>query len=528
MGDQLSRDAASRLEETLRHYADLIGPWAQTVARYMVTDVARRNLNAWKANSMELAKGIRVEMEQAPTGSIYAAMMDQQVGLIKSLPLDAAKRVHHLATENIVTGARSQVIADELLRTGKVTASKAKLIARTEVARAAATFTQARATYAGSTGYIWRTSKDGDVRDTHRAQDGKFILWSDPPKTDKGLAPYHAGCGPNCFPGSVEVNLGNGYLHGWRSTYTGPLALVRLDGGVEVTATPNHPMLTQRGWIAVQDLQSGDHLVQALHQVGQAAGGNVNQAPTTFQDVFDALGAVNAPELYAGFDLDLYGRAPVGQVHEVRTDWLLGESWDTNTTQSLKQLTLAVSNGVAGDALARVVLEVLHACGPGLRRQLLQLFGGHGVQPVGIGARPASQRDTMALEYLGDGSSGSAKRLGQTEAALAFGVAANQLALLGRVKQAWASCRSAPGYREANEAQALAESVRRHANGASGVLQMGTGAYKLLRLNDVSMTKHGVTPVFTIETLTGWYGVTGSSIVAKNCRCYADPVFPND
>lgn len=206
--DPLSPGVSSKIEETLRHYADLIGPWAQTVARYMVTDVARRNLNAWKANSEDMGRALREELANAPTGSYYALLMDEQVGLIKSLPLDAAQRVHLLTQEALVQGKRADVVAKQIMESGHVSAGRAKLIARTEVARTASTLTQARARYAGSTGYIWRTSRDGDVRPTHRAQEGKFFTWDNPPKTDAGLAPYHAGCGPNCrcYPEPVFPN----------------------------------------------------------------------------------------------------------------------------------------------------------------------------------------------------------------------------------------------------------------------------------------------------------------------------------
>jgi len=174
----------------------------------MVADVARRNLNAWKQNSADMGRALRDELINAPTGSYYALLMDEQVGLIKSLPLDAAQRVHDLSQEALIQGERASTIAAKILETGQVTASRAKLIARTEVSRTASTLTQARARYAGSEGYIWRTSRDGDVRPTHRAQEGNYIRWDHPPKTDKGLAPYHAGCGPNCrcYPEPVFPN----------------------------------------------------------------------------------------------------------------------------------------------------------------------------------------------------------------------------------------------------------------------------------------------------------------------------------
>lgn len=182
----------------LKAYSSLIHPWARSVANYMLADVARRDYKMWQQHSKDISQSIRSELLNAPTGSAYSALMEEQVTLITSLPLDAAERIHRLVKEGMTTGTRSPEVMKEILRTQQVSESKARLIARTEVARSAATFTQARAQFAGSDGYIWRTSKDSDVRPLHQEMEGKFVLWSDPPKLEPSLAPYHAGCGPNC------------------------------------------------------------------------------------------------------------------------------------------------------------------------------------------------------------------------------------------------------------------------------------------------------------------------------------------
>ncbi len=164
----------------------------------MIADVNRRNERAWRETGKEMGRALRMEIAHAPTGHVFSMLMDMQVDLIKSIPLDAAQRVHELTIEGLSTGERAASIALEIMRTEDVSKSKATLIARTEVARTSSTLTESRATFVGSEGYIWRTSGDGDVRPTHEAMNGKYVRWNKPPVTDKGLAPYHAGCGPNC------------------------------------------------------------------------------------------------------------------------------------------------------------------------------------------------------------------------------------------------------------------------------------------------------------------------------------------
>lgn len=187
-----------RLLDTLQGYADLMMPWAEAVAEYMVADVARRNERIWRQNSQDMAQALRAELRFGRSGLVFREAMDEQVGLIRSIPLEAGRRVQRLTEEARVTGTRAEAISKEIMRTTQVTQSRARLIARTEVSRTAANLMQARAVTAGSQGYIWRTSKDADVRDTHKAMEGVYVPWSTPPKTDPSLAPYHAGCGPNC------------------------------------------------------------------------------------------------------------------------------------------------------------------------------------------------------------------------------------------------------------------------------------------------------------------------------------------
>lgn len=109
----------------------------------------------------------------APTGETMRALMAEQVGLIRSIPLEAAERVHRLTIEALEDGTRAAAISKEIQRSGEVAKSRADLIARTEVSRAATSLTEARALAVGSTHYIWRTSGDSDVRPGHRAMEGR-------------------------------------------------------------------------------------------------------------------------------------------------------------------------------------------------------------------------------------------------------------------------------------------------------------------------------------------------------------------
>jgi SPP1 gp7 family putative phage head morphogenesis protein len=164
----------------------------------MLADVSRRDEKVWASLTGEMGYALREEIQGAPTGSMFRRLMEEQVHLITSLPLNAAERCHELVTGQLYGSARANAIAEHILQTGQVTESRAMLIARTEVGRAASALTQSRAQYVGSDGYIWRTAGDKDVRKLHRKLEGTFHKWDDPPVAGENGERAHAGAIYNC------------------------------------------------------------------------------------------------------------------------------------------------------------------------------------------------------------------------------------------------------------------------------------------------------------------------------------------
>lgn len=186
------------LNQTLRRYADMLGPWAKSVSESMVAEVAQRDEHAWAEVGREVGQALRKEVRRAPTGAAMRQLMEEQVELIKSIPIEAAQRVHKLTIEGMLNSTRAKETAKEIMRTTKVTESRAMLIARTETTRTATAMVQSRAQYIGSEGYIWRTAGDSDVRKIHKHLEGKFIKWSEPPISGENGERAHAGAIYNC------------------------------------------------------------------------------------------------------------------------------------------------------------------------------------------------------------------------------------------------------------------------------------------------------------------------------------------
>lgn len=191
------------LTSTLNRYADILTPWAESVVRRMVADVSRRDATAWEQHAREIGQTLRREIASAPTGHALRQALQERVQEITSLPRKAAERLFKLTTEAVMTSTRVKEIQQEILASGRVSLATAKMLARTGVSTTATAITKARAEHIGSPGYIWRTSKDGAVRPSHRKMEGKLVPWDKPPTLDN----YTAHCGEfancRCFPEPV-------------------------------------------------------------------------------------------------------------------------------------------------------------------------------------------------------------------------------------------------------------------------------------------------------------------------------------
>lgn len=188
---------SNELQQVLTQYSRTIEPWARAVAEKMVMRIARKDEFAWMHLGKSIGRSLRKEIQEVPTGEFLRKFLEEQVTLITSLPIDAAQRIHKLTLEGITEGTRAKEIAAEILKTGKVTESRAKLIARTEVARTASGLTMARAVHVGCRQYFWATSGDSDVRPSHKKMNGVAVDFDKPPEVDPGKF-YHAGMFPNC------------------------------------------------------------------------------------------------------------------------------------------------------------------------------------------------------------------------------------------------------------------------------------------------------------------------------------------
>lgn len=193
-----SADSADTVVKGLLDYSQIIDEWAEMVGRRMFSQVEEEEWKQWRSVSEEISQGLRDVVGNTPVGQVAQDIVYRQIQLMKSLPIEAADRVRDIqarAMEAVINGERPDQLYEMIMQSGDVAASRAKLIARTEIGRATGALTEARARAVGSEGYWWRIRGAG-TRPSHRRMKDVFVRWDNPPTLD-GMT-GHAGCLPNC------------------------------------------------------------------------------------------------------------------------------------------------------------------------------------------------------------------------------------------------------------------------------------------------------------------------------------------
>ena len=198
-----------KMQAALKSYSDALTPWAERQSARLLDQVQRSNKRAYQQKSKAMGSALKFGVGDKEVGQVARALQNEQVALIKSIPIEAGLRAQKIASDAFFEGLRAQPdqsvidrLTKEMGMTTEVATNRAKLIAVTETARANATINQARATAVGSTSYRWHNSGDGAVRESHKVYKGKrmqgqVFRWDSPPTLDDGMT-GHPGTFPRC------------------------------------------------------------------------------------------------------------------------------------------------------------------------------------------------------------------------------------------------------------------------------------------------------------------------------------------
>ncbi len=208
-------------------------------------------------------------------------------------------------------------------------------VARTETAMSAGYGQSEAARQMGADSRRWLSSRDDRVRSDHQAMDGETVGINDKYSNGMSFVGDPAG-GPeniiNCILPDNSIRV-SGLLAASRASYEGTALELITEKGNRITITPNHPILTDRGFVFAQQLRPDDNLICDNFQEGMVrVNKNITNIPTTIEQIFSSLNSLLAHSKSVGstvFDFHGDGRFIDGDINIVVVNRKLGGAFES-------------------------------------------------------------------------------------------------------------------------------------------------------------------------------------------------------
>lgn len=159
------------------------------VGRILGLEAERHTKRFMETAKRALGVDLAAVVRQEDLGDYLAAAALRNASLIKGLSDDTVKRVQTTVTNAVINGRSAADLRKELTKQFHFSDSRARLIARDQVAKTNSDLNRLRHQQAGVTEYTWRTSADERVRPRHRELEGKVYKYGEPTGAEEGLPP---------------------------------------------------------------------------------------------------------------------------------------------------------------------------------------------------------------------------------------------------------------------------------------------------------------------------------------------------
>lgn len=158
----------------------------QIIARQAgdLADTMLEQVSRFNKRDLERMLAIDINDEPAALRRALSRLRRENVALIKSIGAEMLTDVHRVVSRSVREGRRASELRELLVERFDVTESRADLIARDQTLKANSALTRVRHEQAGIDQYVWSTSKDERVRQSHQILEGRIFSWAEPPVTN--------------------------------------------------------------------------------------------------------------------------------------------------------------------------------------------------------------------------------------------------------------------------------------------------------------------------------------------------------
>jgi len=156
-----------------------------------------------------------------------------------------------------------------------------------------------------------------DYREDHKERDGHVYAIRDNWAIKRGFMakggePYYdeiTGFGVEvyCLPGDTVIPFADGVEKAYRRMYSGDLVSITTATGRSLRATPNHPVLTPKGWVPIGALNKGDSVAEVIDKSMLRSKADDDNAIPVISEIFSALNGLGISEVAVGKAAQFHG-----------------------------------------------------------------------------------------------------------------------------------------------------------------------------------------------------------------------------
>jgi hypothetical protein len=529
MDKSVTAAAKKVMNKLTASFTQLFASKAKPIAAGMVAGAAAVSKSALHVSLKKLSGGLSLKTGVIPKGfeDISQSLINENVGLIKSIPAKYLDDVSGSVYRSITQG---QGLADLLPQISKyegITMRRAKLIAHDQTRKAYNSINKARMVSLGTKSFQWVHSGGGHKpRASHIKISGTIFTFENlekeqaalgVPPADRGIPGYPV----NCFTGSTKVSLSNGCRNLWRYRYTGNIVRFDISGGGFFESTLNHPILTLRGWVRADDIQEGEYLISCEPDNTGVINNEVTDFHPTFEEFFNSQSLIQASHSRSGSEFNFHGDIPPEKVDAITIQDVLPDRGNIGTdSKQAEQLILAFSDIIRNFFIPSFNSQVLKTPNAGIFSQTYSFLNGKFVHQDSSTFTSGSKNNAGFTQYSPDDLTAHSVDGSYGDDILTIRVSCENIGsiIFDVIKPAIERSfvpKSLP--------QSLDNSTRAGLMKFAKTPISNSFFKKVLRLEKKSISIFNG-HVYTMESFNGWYTVTPSQIVSKNCGCTMTPV----
>jgi len=226
--------------------------------------------------------------------------------------------INQKVTQGLIQGQSYPEMAKGVKKVINETANSSVRIARTEGHRVQQAGRLDSGHHAADVGVkmvkVWDAALDSVTRDAHAELDGTKVGMDEDfisSAGGKGQGPGQMGEAAddiNCFPTETFVFSPSKIKRGYKRFYEGKLINITTTTGIKLSGTSNHPVLTDQGWVALNQIKIGTNIVCASFVKDSGSiDPDIKNRPSMISEIFDFLSIGNPGQRTSGITKQFHG-----------------------------------------------------------------------------------------------------------------------------------------------------------------------------------------------------------------------------